>query len=130
MVLYLDHDDMVTFDSMESIILGYLADNVNYFKLFHTGDVLKDAERYFIFGTYCVNVLNLIVVATARALMLNLTIYQKGPKRNIQIPKHTTHATGKEVHLKFNVTLVIWITTTMKPFSSLINLQRGIQKKW
>ena len=47
------------------------------------------------------NVLNVIVVATARALKLNLTIYQKGLKGDIQIFKHTTHATGKEVHLKF-----------------------------
>ena len=50
---------------------------------------------------YCDNVLDLNVVATARALKLNLTIYQKGPKGNIQILKHTTHATAKEAHLKF-----------------------------
>ena len=34
-------------------------------------------------------------------LKLNLTIYQKGPKGNIQILEHTTHATAKEAHLKF-----------------------------
>ena len=80
---------------MESTILGHLVANVNYYKLFHTGDVLKNAERYFKFGMYCDSVLNLIVVATARALKLNLTIYQKGPKGNIQIPEHTAHATQK-----------------------------------
>ena len=64
-------------------------------------DVLKDAERYFKFGMFCDNVLNVIVVATARALKLNLTIYQKGPKGNIQILKHTPHAICKEIHLKF-----------------------------
>ena len=36
----------------------------------------------------------------ARALKLNLKIYQKGPTGNIQILKHITHATAKEVHLK------------------------------
>ena len=50
---------------------------------------------------FCDNVLDVIVVTTARALKLNLTIDQKGLKGNIQILKHTTHATGKEVHLKF-----------------------------
>ena len=37
----------------------------------------------------------------ARALNLNLTIYQRGPTGNIQILEHTTHATAKEAHLKF-----------------------------
>ena len=50
---------------------------------------------------YCDNVIDVIVVGKARALKLILTINQKGPKENIQILKHTTHATGKEVHLKF-----------------------------
>ena len=86
---------------MESTILGHLATSVNYYKLFHTGDVLKDAERSFKFGIHCDNVLDLIVVATARSLKLNLTIYQKVPKGNIKILKHTTHTTDKEVDLKF-----------------------------
>ena len=101
MVLYMDHDEVVTLDSMESSILSHLAFSINYYKLFHTRDVLKDAEKYFKYGTYCDNVLDIIVVSTARALNLNLTIYQKGPKGNIQILKHTTHATAKEAHLKF-----------------------------
>ena len=89
------HDEVVTLDSMESIILGHLVANVKYYKLSHTGDVLKETGRYFKLGTYCDNVLNVIVVATARALKLNLTIYQKGPKGNIQILKNITHATAK-----------------------------------
>ena len=100
-ILYMDHDKVVTLDSMESTIQGHLVANVKYYKLFHTGDVLKDTERYFKLGMYCDNVLNLFVVATARALKLNLTIYQTGLKGNIQIPEHTTHATVKEAHLKF-----------------------------
>ena len=92
---------MVTLDNMESSILDHLASSVNYYKLFHTGHALKDTQRYLKFGTYCHNVLNLIVVATARALHLNLTIYQKGLTGNIQILKHITHATAKEAHLKF-----------------------------
>ena len=101
MVLYCDHDEVVTFDSMESTILDHLAVNGKHYKWFHMGDVLKDRERYFKFGTYCDNVLDVIVIATTRALKLNLTIYQKGPKGNIQILEQTTYATGKEVYLKF-----------------------------
>ena len=101
MVLLMDHDEVVTLDTMESTMLDHLASNVNYSKLFHTEHVLKDTQRYFKFGTYCENVLNLIVVDMARALKLNLTIYQKGPKGNIQILKYTTDATAKEDHLKF-----------------------------
>ena len=41
---------MVSFDSMESTILGHPVANVRYYKLFHTGDVLKDVDRYFKFG--------------------------------------------------------------------------------
>ena len=90
---------------MESSILDHLAPSVNYYKLFHAGHVLKDAQRYFKFGMYCENVLNLTVVATAKALKLNLTIYQKRPKGNIQILKHTTDARAKEAHLKFTCDL-------------------------
>ena len=99
MVLSCDHNEVLTFESMERTILDHLAANVNYYKLFHTGDV--DTERYFKFGTCCDNVLDVIIFATARSLKLDLTMYQKGPKGSIQLLKHTTHATGKEVHLKF-----------------------------
>ena len=101
MILDMDHDEMVTLDNMESSILDHMASNVNYYQLFHKGHVLKEAQRYFKFGMYCENVLGLIVVSMARALNLNLTIYQKEPTGNIQILKHTTHATAKEAHLKF-----------------------------
>ena len=86
MVLYMGHDEVVTFDSMKSTILGHLVANVKHYKLFHTVDVIKDAERYFKFGQctqyYC-------------------CLYQKGQKGNKQILKHTNHTTGKEVHFKF-----------------------------
>ena len=101
MVLYMDNDEMVTLDNMESSILDHLGSNVKYYKLLHTGHVLKDAQRYFKFGIYCENILDLIVVAMARALNLNLTIYQNRPKGNIQILKDTTDAIAKEAHLKF-----------------------------
>ena len=92
MILHMDHDEVVTLENMESSILDHMASNVNCYKLFHTGHVLKDIQRYFKCGMYCKNVLNLIVVAT---------IYQKGLTGNIQILKHITHATVKEAHLKF-----------------------------
>ena len=101
MVLYMYHDEVVTSDSMESTILVHLDSIVNYYKLFHTGHVLQDAKRYFKFGMYCDNMLDLIVAAIARALKLNLTIYQKGPKGNKQIVEHTTDVTAKGAHLKF-----------------------------
>ena len=101
MILHMDHDEMVKLDNMESSILDQLASSVNYYKLFHTGHVLMDAQRYFKFGMYCENVLNLIVVTMTRALNLKPTIYQKGPTGNIHILKHTIHVTAKEDHLKF-----------------------------
>ena len=91
MELYCDHNEVTTFSSLGSTILGHLAANVKYYKLFNTGDMLKDAERYFKFGRYSGNVLNVIITATTKALKLNLTVYQKGPKGNIQILKQTTH---------------------------------------
>ena len=101
MVLYLDYDEVVTFDSMESTIMGHLATNVKYYKYFHTGELLRDAESKFKFGMNCDNVLNVIIVAMARALTLNLTICQKEAKGSIQILKHAMDVTGKDAHLKF-----------------------------
>ena len=116
---------MVTFDNTESSILGHLAANVNYYKLFHTGYLLKDTEGYFRFRTYCDNVLNVIVVATARALKLTFTIYLKGLKGNIQILDHTTYVTGKEVHLKSTCDPSNVATNHYEAICCLINLQIG-----
>ena len=99
-VLYSNHNVVVTFSGLESTILGYLAADVKYYKWFHRGDMLMDTERYFKLGSYCDNVLNVIIIATTRALKSNLTVYQKEPKGNIQILEQTTCMTGKEVHLK------------------------------
>ena len=97
----LDHDEEMALGKLQSSILDHMAANVNYYKEFHTGNVLKDANRYFKFGTYCNSVVDLIVVAMARALNMNLKIYQKGPMGNIQILEYITHTTAKEVYLKF-----------------------------
>ena len=101
MTLCMDHDEEMTLGKLQSSILDHMVANVNYYKQFHTGHVLKDVKRYFKFGTYCDSVLHLIVVAMGRALNMNLKIYQKGPTGNVQILKHITHATAKEACLKF-----------------------------
>ena len=92
---------MVTFKSLASNVLGHLASNVHYYKQFHTGDVLKDAEGYFKFGSYYDSIVNLIIIATTKALNLNLSIYQKRPNGNKQIIEQTIETRGREVHLKF-----------------------------
>ena len=97
----MDYDEEMTLGKLQSRILDHMAANVNYYKQFHTGNVLKDVKRYFKFGTYCNSVVDLIVVATARALNMNLKIYQEGPMGNIQILEYITHATAKEINLKF-----------------------------
>ena len=97
----LDHDEEMTLGKLQSSILDHMAANVNYYKQFDTGNVLKDVKRYFQFGTYCDSIVDLINVAMTIALNMNLKIYQKGPTGNIQILEHITHATAKEAHLKF-----------------------------
>ena len=49
----MDHDEKMTLGKLQSSILDHMAANVNYYKQFHTGNVLKDVKRYFKFGTYC-----------------------------------------------------------------------------
>ena len=68
MVLYSDHNEVVTFDSLASPVLWHLVANVKYYELFHTGELLKDTEGYFKFGSYCDNVLSVIIIGTTRAL--------------------------------------------------------------
>ena len=121
MVLYMDHDEVVTFDNMESTILGHLVANANYYKLFHTGDIKGCRKVLQIQNILWHNVLNVIVV-TARALKLKLTICQNRPKGNIQILKHSTHATSKEVHLKFTSDPGNVANNHYEAFCSLINL--------
>ena len=94
MVLYMDHDKMVTLDNIESSILDHLVSNVTTTN-YSIRICIKGCTKYFKFGIYCDNVLNQVVVATAKALNLNFTIYQKGPTENIQILEHITHANQK-----------------------------------
>ena len=101
LTVYMDHDEDMTLGKLQSSILDHMAANVNYYKQFHTGNVLKDVKRYFEFGTYCNSIVDLIVVAMASTLNMNLKIYQKGPSGNIQILEYITNATAKEIHLKF-----------------------------
>ena len=127
MTVCMDHDNEMTLGKLQSSILDHMAANVNYYKQFHTGNVLKDMKRYFKFGTYCDSVVDLIVVATPRALNMNLKIYQKGTSGNIQILEHIAHATVRKPTWNLHMTIVIWLTTTMKPYCSLMNLHQGIQ---
>ena len=66
-------------DSLASNILGHLVTNVDYYKQFHTGDVLWDVKGYLKFGNYCDSV-DLIIIATTEVLHMNLSIHQKGPE--------------------------------------------------
>ena len=97
----MDHAEDMTLGKLQSTIFYHMEASVNYYKQFHTGHVLQDMKRYFKFGTYCDSVVDLIVVAMARALNMNLAMYQKGPTGNVHILKHIIHATAKEAHLKF-----------------------------
>ena len=97
----MDHEEDMTLGKLQNSILNHMEANTNYYKQFHTGSILKDVKRYFKFGTYCDSIVDLIVVAMARALNMNIKIYQLGTLGNIQILEHITNATGKEIHLKF-----------------------------
>ena len=78
LALYCDYNEVVMVDILANNILGHLAANVNYYKQFHTGDILWDTEGFFKFGNYCDSVINLIIIATAKALSVNLSIIRKG----------------------------------------------------
>ena len=97
----MDHDEDMSLGKLQSSILDHMEANVDYYHKFHTGNVLKDVKRYLKFGTYWDSVVDIIVIGMARALNMNLKIYQKGTSGNIQILEHITNATGKEIHLKF-----------------------------
>ena len=101
MAVCMDHDEDMTIGKLQSSILDQMQANVDYHQKFHTGSILKDVERYFKFGTYCDSIVDIIVIAAARALNMNLKIYQKGTLGDIQIQEHIRNATGKEIHLKF-----------------------------
>ena len=49
MVLYMDNGEMVTVGTIECSILDHLASNVNYYKLFPTGKVLKGQKETYKF---------------------------------------------------------------------------------
>ena len=70
-------------------------------KKFHSGDLLWDTEGYFKFGNYCDSIIDVIIIPIAKALHMNLSIYENGRDENMQVIEQTTDVRGREVHLKF-----------------------------
>ena len=62
---------MVTFNSMESTILGHLAANVNSYKMFHTGDVLTLSAPHatIVFLSYLVKKVPMQEIFSAQSLV-------------------------------------------------------------
>ena len=84
MAVCMDHDDEMSMEKLQSSILNHMEANVDYYQKFHTGNVLKDVKRYFKLGTYCDSIVDIIVIAVARALNIKP---QNIPERNVG--KHT-----------------------------------------
>ena len=66
LALYCQYNEVVMVDSLVSNILGHLAVNVDYYKHFHTGDYLWDAEDYLRFGNYGDSVNDLSLLSPQR----------------------------------------------------------------
>ena len=97
LVLYCDYEQVVTVDDMVTYIIEHLATNADYYKQLHTGDLLQDAEEHCNICNYCDNIIDVIIVP-AKALHINLSIYQKGPDANLQVIEEITNMRGRAVH--------------------------------
>ena len=73
---------VVALDEMVNTIIMCLGVIVQHYKGFHAGDIEWDAERYFKLENYSEFIDDIIIIATAYALHLNLLIYKKGPNSN------------------------------------------------
>ena len=71
-------DEVVKVGDMVSNILEHHAVNADYYKQFHTGDLLQDVEGYFKFGNYSDCIVNVIIIATVKALHMNCQSIRKG----------------------------------------------------
>ena len=128
MVLYHDYAEIVTIDAMVNNNLEYLLANVDYYKQFHVGDLSQYADGYFKFGNYCDSIIDVIIIATVKALHVNLPIYQKEPEGNIELIEQTIDTGGREVYLKFMQAPTIQCKTTMMSYYALPNLVRYVIK--
>ena len=96
-----DYDEVVTLDDTVNNILEHLVANDAYYREFHTGYLLWNVEGYFKFGSYCNSVIDVITIATAQALHLNMSIFQEGPVGNLHVIEKTSKSRGRDVHWKF-----------------------------
>ena len=70
-------------------------------KKFHMSDLLWDTEGYIKFGNYCHSIIDIIIIAIAKAPQMNLSVHQERSEGNIQVIEQTTNVRGRAVHLKF-----------------------------
>ena len=128
LVLYCGYVEVITLENMVNNILEHLVANADYYKLFHTGDLLWDVEGWFQFGNYSDSIINVIITATTKALHVNLSIYQKRPDRSIQVIEQTADVKANKFTWILCRTSRIQLTSSLMPFCSLTNLVRYLIK--
>ena len=94
-------EEYLTSEQMKIIILGHLRVHEEEYQKFHNSDLLKDAKSFFSTGNFNSNIVDVIVSCAARALNINLYIYQQSTTGKVQVLKSLTHPQSKDVHLKF-----------------------------
>ena len=119
----MDHDEEMTLGKLQSSILGHMAANVNYYKQFHYRKCVEESE----------NILQ-IWYTFWQCCWSNCCCHGKSSKHEPQNiskrvnGKHTNSWTyytcnsQRSPSWNLYMTLVMWVTTTMKPYCSLMNL--------
>ena len=83
-------------------------------------------KGYFKSGNYSNSTVDVIIITTANALHLNMSIYKQGPDGNLQLIEQTSDNKGRDVHLKFthdpqNLTHNHYAAILLHPKSSLLS---------
>ena len=77
----------------------HLAANAEHYKGFHMDNLAWDAESYLKLGNNKGSIVDIIIIADACALHLNLSIYQKGPNDNVQVIQQNSDSKGTYMYL-------------------------------
>lgn len=101
MALLTETDILLTSAQMKVIIMGHLKVHCKEYSKFYSGNLVEDAALFFQSGVFDKDVVDIIISSAAKALNLNLYIYEKGEKGEVVVLDQFVHPSCVTVHLKF-----------------------------
>ena len=103
--LFQDHNIYIGVPSLIEAIRAHIKDNIDNYKDYYTGSsqqMLSNVELFFRTGEYNLDIVDIIISASAKALNINIFIYQNDHGQIKVLKQNSGCSTVKDVYVKYS----------------------------